>query len=254
MNRKNIAIIGSGNVGSHLAKGLANSEHTISGIWSRNVRNAEEISRAIGCAVIPSIESLNPSQIDLVILSVTDDAIETILNQLDQNIPVAYTSGSVRLNQLPERTSLGVFYPLQTFSKDREVDLNAVPFLIESSNKKFAQDLFRIAKGLSNHVIFADSNDRYQVHIAAVMVNNFTNHLYSLAKQQMDANALDFNLLKPLLRETVEKLDDLEPSEAQTGPAKRGDSAVIEKHLSSLSGRTKEIYKLLSDSILEKHK
>lgn len=254
MNRKNIVVLGSGNVGSHLAKGLADSKLNISGVWSRDSRNAEEISNKLNCPIVSSLCSIDSSKVDLVIISVVDDAIKTLLNQLDDNLPVAYTSGSIRIDELPKRSKLGVFYPLQTFSKDREVNLSVVPFLIEASDEEFANELYCIAQELSNNVSFADSNDRYQVHIAAVMVNNFTNHLYSLAKEHMDKNGMDFNLLKPLLKETVDKLNDLNPADAQTGPAKRGDLKVIENHLSSLNGKTKEIYKLLSDSILEKYK
>ena len=254
MKRKNIVVLGSGNVGSHLAQGLADSQLNISGIWSRNSQNAIEISKKLNCPIISSLSSIDSAKIDLVIISIVDDAIKTVLNELDENLPVAYTSGSIRIDQLPERSKLGVFYPLQTFSKEREVDLSKVPFLIEGSDEEFADELFNIAQELSDNVSFADSNDRYQVHIAAVMVNNFTNHLYALAKEHMDKNNMDFDLLKPLLKETVEKLNDLNPADAQTGPAKRGDLQVIEKHLSSLNGKTKEIYRLLSDSILEKHK
>jgi len=251
---KNIVVIGTGNVGHHLVHGLFDTKIKIKGIWSRTSQNAKTIAQSLNCPVISSIESINSSVADLVLISVVDDAIETILSQLDVDIPVAYTSGSVRLDQLPKRKKIGVFYPLQTFSKKRSIDLSDIPFLIEASDPSFAEELFGLAQKLSSNVSYADSNDRYQLHIAAVMVNNFTNHLFSLAKEHLDKNHIDFELLKPLLKETVYKLDELNPSEAQTGPAKRGDIEVIEKHLSSLAGRTKEIYRLLSDSILEMYK
>jgi predicted short-subunit dehydrogenase-like oxidoreductase (DUF2520 family) len=249
-----IAIIGTGNVGSHLAKGFMQNGMNISTIWSRQKENSERLAKQINCDTINTLEELSPETTDLVIICVTDEAVAKVLEELPSSIPAAYTSGSIRLNELPSRNKLGVFYPLQTFSKERDIDLSSIPFLIESKDASFAEELHFIANKISSKVIYADSQDRYQLHIAAVMVNNFTNHIYYLANEHMQNKNLDFDLLKPLIHETVDKLNYLSPEKAQTGPAKRGDRKVIETHLSSLEGRTKEIYKLLSESIIDKYK
>lgn len=251
---KNIIIIGAGNVGTHLGRGFVKYGVTVSGVWSRHPEHAEKLAKSIDSDMIKSLDSINSNAADLVVLCVTDDAIASVLSKLPVDIPVAYTSGSVRLDQLPQREQLGVFYPLQTFSKERNVDLSKVPFLIESANNEFGEALFSVARKISNKVIYADSKDRYQLHIAAVMVNNFTNHIYALADDHMKKNHLDFDLLKPLINETVDKLNDLTPTQAQTGPAKRGDREVIKNHTSTLEGRTKKIYSLLSESIIESYK
>lgn len=249
-----IALIGTGNVGTHLAKGLMKSGMIISTVWSRQKENSERLARQINSDIIHNLEELNSETTDLAIICVTDEAVAKVLKELPSSIPAAYTSGSIGLNELPPRNQLGVFYPLQTFSKERDMDLSNIPFLIESKDASFAKELHSIANQISDKVIYADSQDRYQVHIAAVMVNNFTNHMYYLANEHMQSKSLDFNLLKPLIQETVEKLDYLSPEKAQTGPAQRGDRKVIDTHLSSLESRTKEIYKLLSESIIEKYK
>lgn len=251
---KNIAVIGAGNVATHLVHGLTNAKYNITGIWSRNEKHAIELAHQNGTPVLKDIKELDLEDTELVLICVVDDAIKSTIDQIDESIPVAYTSGSVRLDQLPNRNSIGVFYPLQTFSKERKLKLDNVPFLIESSNDTFGKELSEIASKLSSNVQFANSSDRYQLHIAAVMVNNFSNHLFDLADDHVKEHGLDFSLLLPLIEETVEKLKSLTPKDAQTGPAKRGDKKIINNHLKSLEGATKEVYDLLSQSITNKFK
>tara|TARA_B100000508_G_scaffold48272_1_gene37469 strand:+ start:11238 stop:12005 length:768 start_codon:yes stop_codon:yes gene_type:complete len=247
---KNITIVGTGNVGSHLAKSFSVSKIKVNGIFSRNSENAQSLANTFKTDVIERLDSIKKT--DLVLICVPDDVIIEVIKQLPKSLPVAYTSGSVKLDELPKRDRLGVFYPLQTFSKKRNLYISNVPFLIESDNNEFGERLFQLAEQISSKVLYADSNDRYQLHIAAVMVNNFTNHIYDLADEHVKSNDLDFDLLIPLIKETVDKLNTLSPFEAQTGPAKRGDLNVINKHINSLKGETKDIYSLLSESILRK--
>jgi predicted short-subunit dehydrogenase-like oxidoreductase (DUF2520 family) len=251
---ENIILVGTGNVATHLSKALLKAGIRISGVCSRDFENAHVFAKNIGSQALENINECSKGEIDLVLVCVKDDALTEVIKKIDIDLPVAYTSGSVEIETLPIRKKLGVFYPLQTFSKGKPIDFSSIPILLESANAEFSKSLFELASKISNTVRYADSKDRFQLHIAAVMVNNFTNHLFDLAQIQAKENNLDFELLHPLILETVDKLKQLNPSEAQTGPAKRGDTAVIEKQLNSLQGRTKEIYKLLSESIMEKHK
>ncbi|MDX2359751.1 MAG: DUF2520 domain-containing protein [Crocinitomicaceae bacterium] len=228
---RKISIIGSGNVGSHLAHALESS-----GIEITHFKHRTD-----------DLKSLPKDQ--LVLLCVPDDVISELVSKIDESCSIAYTSGSVELNSLPTRNLLGVFYPLQTFSKDRSVDLASVPFFIESSTEEFGEQLFALASTISKSVSFANSEERKKMHLAAVWINNFTNHIVHIAQSYCEQQNVDFNHLKPLLKETIEKLEDLSPLEAQTGPARRGDTSIIEQHLSQLKGTEKELYQLLSESI-----
>jgi predicted short-subunit dehydrogenase-like oxidoreductase (DUF2520 family) len=241
-----IVIIGAGNIGTHLAHALV--QHvSIVGIMSQHHESAHKLAGLLNCPTVERIEDI-PS-CDLILVCVPDKAIGNLLQNIPAEFNVAYTSGAVSISDLPIRENLGVLYPLQTFSREREVNLFEVPFLIEASNTFFSQYLFDLARKLSHKVIFAGSEDRKKVHVSAVFVNNFVNHLALLAKNFMDENQLDWELLKPLLKETSEKLLILDPCEAQTGPARRKDTITIEAHLKLLEGLPKEVYTLISKSI-----
>lgn len=245
-NTNKISIIGSGNVGHHLAKELSKVGVEVTHISGHNAQSDLELANVIGAGIC-TIENLPKNQ--LAIVCVRDEAIGEILNQLDESIPAAYTSGSIQINNLPERKDLGVFYPLQTFTKDRELKISEVPFFIEATNTDFSNRLIKLASTISDNVNLASSAERKNMHVAAVMVNNFTNHILHQAKTYSDEHNIDFNHLLPLLNETVNKLKSDTPFDAQTGPARRGDQQTIEDHIKSLEGSSKEIYKLISDSI-----
>ncbi len=246
-----ISIIGSGNVAHHLGKAFA-GHIKINSIYSRNKETANELAEDIHAFHANEIKDLIPS--DLILICVNDDEIYSVLEQIPENQSVAYSSGSVGLTELPHRFDLGVIYPLQTFSKARNVDLFEVPFFIEATNEVFAQQLFDMAWLLSRKVIFATSTDRKNLHLAGVMVNNFVNHLDFLAEQFLKQNSMEWDYLKPLIKETAMKLQSKRPFEAQTGPAVRGDQKTIERHLSMLQGETKEVYQILTESIQKHHK
>ncbi len=249
-----IGIIGSGNVATHLGQALRKKGYSISFVFSRSYNRAEALANNLGAKPINDLKAVNSQgDNDLILICVPDQAIAQTIEQITRDTPIAYTSGSVQLETVPERDYIGVFYPLQTFSKERAIDIESVPFLIEANSESFAESLHSLAGRLSNTVLSANSEKRYQLHIAAVMVNNFTNHLYSLAANHVEDHKINFDLLQPLIRETVNKLDYMRPEEAQTGPARRGDYKVIKQHLNSLSGRTRAIYELLSESIKEKY-
>lgn len=244
---QHIGIIGSGNVAWHLSRHLNDRGLNIEWIFSRNEQSGKELAAEIGTSYFDTF----PEQtVDLVLICVNDDSIQTVLDQIPSSVPVAYTSGTKPLEDLRfagER--IGVFYPLQTFSKEREINLFEVPFFIEARNTSFAQELFDLAWKLSRKVKLANSVQRAELHLAAVIVNNFSNHLFYLAEQYLESKDLDWNDLRPLISETVAKLNDLDPYHAQTGPARRGDRETIQRQLDQLSSPLKELYAALTKSI-----
>lgn len=238
-----ISIIGFGNVGAHLYRAFCEAGIDVSHVLIRKVRALKPNTRAVY-----SIDELPEDQ--LVLLCVPDDAIAGLIAQLGDR-PIAYTSGSVVLDHMPVHENLGVFYPLQTFSTQRKIEISEVPFFIEARNETFGKGLYQLAEQLSSSVAFADSTRRKEIHLAAVWINNFTNHIVYRAQDYALRNAIDPKIFQPLLKETVFKLSELSAKEAQTGPARRGDLSVIEQHQNALSGMEKEVYALLTQSILQ---
>src|SRR5690554_2122837 len=213
IEKKYIVIIGTGKVAHQLGQQLFRVGHSINGVWGRDITKAKNLAKKLNSDVIDDLKKISKES-------------------------------------LPKKSNLGVFYPLQTFSQDRNVDISVVPFLIEATTKSFEAELKTLAETLSSRVLIANSQDRYNTHIAAVMVNNFTNFLYHLAQEHLKAHHLDFDLLKPLIQETVAKLETLSPIEAQTGPATRGDQSIIQKHLKDITRpETQQLYRLFSDLI-----
>ena len=242
-----IAIIGTGNVAFHLGKAFYDKGIAIKEVFSRNIELATELADSLKSIVAPNLNDLRS---DLILICTSDDAIESIVSQLPKDSKIAYTSGAVSLEKFKGFKDIGVFYPLQTFSKEREINLFEVPFLIEGSNSFFSQELFDLAWILSRNVTFASSEQRKKYHLAAVFVNNFTNHLFHQAKKYVEHEELNWDYLKPLMKETVAKMLISNPYDVQTGPAKRNDLETLRMHSEMLSGMTKEIYELLSKSII----
>lgn len=247
---KSISIIGSGNVAYQLGKAFS-GRIKINAVYSRNKISAQELADELFVFHAESIEEIIAS--DVLLVCVNDDEISTILSKIPINQAVIYTSGSIELKDLPLRDNLGVLYPLQTFSKHRPIELFEVPFFIEGSNEPFAQAIFDLAWLLSRKVVFANSVDRKNLHLAAVMVNNFSNHISFLAQSYLKENSLEWDFMKPLILETAKKLQSENPFDAQTGPAIRGDKKTMEKHLNLLNEESKSIYSILSASISRHH-
>lgn len=240
-----ISIVGLGNVGSHLYDAFLQEDISVTHAVSRSTPSETVLAQSTW---IQNLEELPNNQ--LVIVCVPDDSISDVLRQIPESCPVAYTSGSVELTQLPERHELGVFYPLQTFTKGKEVNIFEVPFFIEARTTEFASELFDLAWKISRKVSYASSEERKKLHLAAVFINNFTNHLAHISKSYLEKHQLDFEYLKPLLKETAAKLETQDPINAQTGPARRNDQTIIEEHLRALNDPIqKELYRLFSKSI-----
>lgn len=243
-----ITIIGSGNVAQHLIKAFTKSELIeIVQVFSRK---KEALSSIIDYdKIVNDFEEL--IEADLYIIAVSDKAISEVSSQLPfQNRIVVHTSGAASLDVLDPKNRKGVFYPLQTFSKKKEIDFSTIPMCLEAENTFDFRVLETIAKTISNAVYPINSDQRKALHVAAVFVNNFSNHLYQLGQDICNEHQVPFEVLKPLIQETAEKIKTLDPIDAQTGPAKRKDSNTIEAHLEYLTNENqKNIYKILTQSI-----
>ena len=246
-----ITFIGSGNLAWHLSDVLKENGHEIVEIWSKSEENAKLLSSKLNCNIISSLNNLENT--DLIIISVKDDAILKVLNKIKEfNTPIVHTSGSVGTDVFKNRENFGVFYPIQSFNKNIDVNFNETPICIEANNSELEDKLIILAKSISNSVHLLNSKQREQLHIAAVFACNFTNHILSISESILKKSDLDFNLLKPLIEHTFNKIKDSSPSEVQTGPAKREDYNTIEKHLNLLEGKSdlQIIYSKITNHII----
>lgn len=247
---RSCCIIGAGNVAWHIAQALS-KKISVKQIYSRDINNAHLLADIVGAEAIDNIDALRDDA-DLYLISVPDDHIEEIAvasRNIDSGI-WAHTSGSMPIDVFRgEKSCFGVFYPLQTFSKTKAVDVSKVPMLIEGSDEETTASLLILAQNISTNCRKAASIERRQLHVAAVFACNFVNYMWIQADELLRQSGLNFDLLKPLLAETLDKLNDITPAEGQTGPARRGDFHTIKKHLSMLSEDQAEVYKLLSDKI-----
>jgi predicted short-subunit dehydrogenase-like oxidoreductase (DUF2520 family) len=249
-----ITIIGSGNVATHLAAAFKNAGHRIVQIYSRDMQNAALLAYHVKADPIDDLIQIDP-ETDLFVISVKDDAIGIVAEQLapHQKLMV-HTSGATDLYALLAFSdNVGVFYPLQTFSKIKEVDFRAVPLCIEAADDTIAKELKQLAQTISNKVYSIDSAQRKVLHLAAVFANNFPNYLYTIAQQILAQHQLDFDLLKPLILETAQKVQTGLPAAMQTGPAARNDETTMNNHLQLLkdSADLQQIYTLLSQGIIK---
>jgi predicted short-subunit dehydrogenase-like oxidoreductase (DUF2520 family) len=247
-----VIIIGSGNVAQHLIAAFQDSQNLGSEIELVQVfsRQTTNVSNILDYDKITD-DWNTLAEADLYIIAVSDDAIADVSSQLPfKNRLVVHTSGSVSLNALDDNNRKGVFYPLQTFSKNKAVDFKTIPICLESENATDFQLLDKVAKAISEKVFAINSEQRKALHVAAVFVNNFVNHLYEIGSEICQEHQVPFEILKPLIAETAEKIIVLSPEEAQTGPAKRNDTATIEAHEAFLSNeKYLNIYKTLTQSI-----
>ena len=249
-----IVIIGSGNVATHLAKAFA-KENEVLQIYSKSIANAQLLANAIdGARATDNIKELVPNA-DLYVISVKDDAIETIVNNVtfDSGLWV-HTSGSVTIDILKTKFGrCGVLYPLQTFSRDMDIDISNVPFFIEGCDNITHQEIEKIAQTISNNTHAANSVQRKQLHIAAVFGCNFVNHMWAIADEILVKAGYSFDILTPLIEATLNKATIISPQKGQTGPARRGDMAIINSHQQMLPLNHAYLYHTISNSIISKY-
>lgn len=248
-----ISIIGSGNVATHLVKAFVASGHEIVQVCSRNLQHAEELAAQAGAQAVNRINQLNDTA-GLYIISVSDDAISQTASEFPfQDKLLVHTSGTTDAEVLKSRSeSYGVFYPLQTFSKQKDVDFDTVPLLVEGNTDGVTKTLLKLGGDISGRVLHVDSEGRQRIHLAAVFACNFSNHFYALAEDILNRGGLEFDLIRPLILETALKVQSFSPSAVQTGPAARRDYATINKHLKTLEDTPglQALYEKVTESIL----
>jgi len=242
-----IVIIGSGNVAFHLAKAFTQNNIEVSQIFGRNEVELNKISEELN---IPySTKEL--ADADLYLISVSDSAVEQVSDLIKtEKALVAHTSGSLPLEILKGNYRKASFYPLQTFSKTKNLDYSKIPFFIETENQIDEKSLFELASIISENVETSDYEKRKYIHLTAVFACNFVNHLFARAKEISDSQDLPFQYFIPLIDETVEKIHHLEPKLAQTGPAVRGDERILKLHEELIKDEQHlKVYQLMNESI-----
>ena len=253
-----IVFVGAGNLATNLAKALYRKGFRIVQIFSRTEESARSLALQVEADYTTDLKELT-GDAKLYIVSLKDAAFVELLPQIaegKEHALLVHTAGSIPMSVWEGHTQrYGVFYPMQTFSKQREVKFDEVPFFIEAKTAEDVALLKAIAATLSDHVYEASSEQRKSLHLAAVFICNFTNHMYALAADLLEKYQLPFNVMLPLIGETARKVHELAPRDAQTGPAGRYDKNVIENHLAMLADlpALQEIYKLMSKSIHEHH-
>lgn len=245
-----VVIFGSGNLAQHLILALQKASDVE--LVQAFARNEKDLLKVLDSDKITSNYN-HIKNADLYIIAVSDNAIQEVSNLLPfSNKLVAHTSGSVAIEMLNDKNRKAVFYPLQTFSKNKEINFNEIPICLEAENATDLQILKQVAKTISDVVYEINSKQRKSLHVAAVFVNNFVNHLYQIGNDICSDNNVPFDILKPLITETANKILMLSPTNAQTGPAKRRDTTTINAHLTFLSDENqKNIYKILTKSIID---
>ena len=248
---RTVSIIGAGNVAFHLARAFVENTLQVNQIYNRTLNRAERIGEANNIRFTDKISELVKS--DLFVIAASDSAItELSLHIPFDDVMVVHTSGSMPMSALKGDYQKGVLYPLQTFSKGKNLEYDEIPIFVEAETSENEKLLYNFADRISNNVEVIDSQQRAKLHLAAVFVCNFVNHLYYLGEKITAEANLPFQYLKPLIEETTAKIETLSPFDAQTGPAKREDTIVMEKHLELLKDQKLErLYKQLSQSISE---
>jgi predicted short-subunit dehydrogenase-like oxidoreductase (DUF2520 family) len=254
-----VSFIGAGNLAWHLAPALDNAGYSVKEVYSRNRRNADALVERLYDAETKADLDFSSSKSSVFIIAVSDDVIGDIAQEiaLPEDAILVHTSGSQPLSVLgyAATPNLGVFYPLQTFTKDKKVEFNSIPIFVESETAIVEKRLMAMAKEIAKNVLKINSEERKALHVAAVFAANFTNHMLYLAQEIMRENALSYEWLKPLISEMITKSLSIGPENAQTGPARRGDLATLDKHMDFLKGdeTVSELYKIISQDIVDRY-
>lgn len=245
-----ITLIGSGNLGTQLGLSLVKNGYQIVQVFSKSMKSAIQLAEKLNSKATNNLNQLIDT--DLAIIAVNDDNISKVSQLV--NFPQVHTSGTVSMNELNQNYPVGVFYPLQTFSKNKNVTFDDIPICLEASNKVFLQQIEEIANRLSNKVYIMNEEKRGKLHLSAVISCNFSNLMYQFAEEVCDDNDIPFEILHKLIEETAKKIEKSSPKKAQTGPAIREDKTTINKHLEQLKNKPElfEIYKILTNNITKR--
>ncbi len=254
-NIESVTLIGSGNVATVLGRSLHEIGINIVEVYSKNLINAESLAKVVNANAISDLKQLKDES-DLYLISVSDDKIEEIasLMPLLEGI-IVHTSGSKSIDLLSRFNNKGIFYPLQTITKDSKPDIREIPICIESYEDEVLNSLKGLAGKLTDTVVNLSSEQRLYLHMTAVIVNNFTNFMYGMAHELLEDEGIDFSLLIPLIQETAKKTKHSKPHSSQTGPARRKDELTIKRHLELLDKHPEyqNIYRLLSEQLIKKY-
>lgn len=251
-----IVFIGSGNLATNFAKELYAKSFKIEQVYSRTIESAKLLAKQVNAEWTNNINEIT-SQADLYIFSVKDDVLEEVLRKIPSNDGLwIHTSGSLPLDIFRGHNEhFGVIYPLQTFSKSRQVHFENIPLFIEASDDKSLSEIGLLCEKVSSKIHNLSSEKRKYIHLTGVFASNFANHMYAIANNILREQEIPFDVLFTLIDETTAKIHDLMPEDAQTGPAVRYDENIINKHLALLDKRQyKSIYTLLSQSIHDSEK
>lgn len=248
---ESVALIGTGRVAHQLGAALADQGVDISGVFGRNVAEAERLAEKLHSGVIHNLS--DKIQADLVLLTVSDDSIGEVSRQLNPNNKglVAHTSGAVPLTAIEGPFRRAVFYPLQSFSLDKKIVWENVPFCLEAENDADLNALGDLAELLSQRIHILTSDQRKSLHLAAVFANNFANLMFELSEDLLAKADIDRSILHPLILETANKVLMQSAKVSQTGPAARGDKRTIAAHRQLLGQNNsyREIYDRLTEEI-----
>jgi len=251
-----IVILGTGNLATQLGMALYAQHAEIIQVYGRTGTHASDLANLLGCNSTTSKLKII-TDADLYILAVSEAAITEVLSDAPiRDRLIVHTSGSISIDILATFSkNYGVFYPLQTLSKQKAVDFSTVPICIEANSAENLEKLSKLAKIISDQVFEINSIQRRELHLAAVFVCNFVNHLYAIGEKLLHEQHLDFNLLKPLIAETAQKAILFSPPGVQTGPAIRGNQTIMEQHLKMLEQHPEwqKLYELISSDISRFH-
>ena len=246
-----VVFIGAGNLATRLSLEMRRADMEIRQVYSRADTHARELAERLACAWTTAPEAIVPDA-DLYLFALKDSALREVIERVRPNGGLwVHTAGSMPMSVFEGRAErYGVLYPLQTFSKEREVDFRRIPFFLEAARAEDGRFLEGIARRLSDDVRFLPSEKRRSLHLAAVFACNFANHMYALAERVLQEEGIPGEVLLPLIDETAAKVHHLSPREAQTGPAVRYDENVIARHLALLRDpATRDLYERISASI-----
>jgi len=254
--RLTINLVGAGNVAWHLSNAFSNSDYTIKQVYSRTLNKAQRLANTFGFEAVNKLTDFDESNV--IILAVDDNQIETVSNELPNRFDavIIHTSGSVSIDALQAHKNAAVFWMIQSLTSGKKIDYSQIPIIVHYSNTNANHVVNELARTISSKVHILADTERRKMHLAAVMANNFTNHLFGLMKQFAAQNELDFALLKPIIDSTVASAINGDPLLLQTGPAIRRDHKTLQAHQQLLTHNKMlaTVYETLTNSIQQSHK
>ena len=256
-NNCRVVLVGAGNMATAIAVAMAKAGNVPVAVWSRTAESAQMLAERVGTKWCCDIESL--PQADVVIISIVDSALREVAAMVAAKCPnaiILHTAGSVPMSALHEcgAKRYGVLYPMQTVNKNNVVPLEDVTVFVEACDDAVAEEIDALARTISNKVVYASSEQRCCLHVAAVFACNFSNAVYNMASELLEKHGLPFEAMLPLIDEAARKVHRMSPVEAQTGPARRGDENVMNAHKVMLDDELANIYEALSNSIMKRNR